>query len=105
MNGHVPWLAPCSTGDGGRHPLLFPACSRPISRCWVRVSDYRTGAGLVGGPMPPYTPHAALKPQAAETRLMVVCGGSSTGKIRAACEAITRNEPIMPAARALPGPP
>jgi hypothetical protein len=37
-----------------------PACSRPISRCWVRVSDYRAGAGLVGGgPMPPYIPQAA----------------------------------------------
>jgi hypothetical protein len=48
---------------------------------------------------------AVLKPQAAETHLMVVYGGSSTGKTGTACEATTRNEPIMPAALALPGSP
>lgn len=98
--------------------VTVPACSRPISRCWVRVSDYRAGAGPGRGTWwiwvfirwssaarcrPIFRrPHdglldAVLKPQMAETRLVVVCGGSSTGKTRAACEAVTPG----PASRAV----
>ena len=50
-----------------------------------------------GGPLPAYIrrPHddlldAVLDPAVAGSRLIVVRGGSSTGKTRAACEAVTR---------------
>jgi hypothetical protein len=70
-----------------------PAHGRPAAR-WDPV-DLGVHKVIGGGPMPPYVrrPHddlllAVLDPAVSASRLVVVRGGSSTGKTRAAYEAV-----------------
>ena len=86
---YVAWLAV---------PGVISAAKRPIhGRVAGRWDPVELGVHQVigGGPMPPYIrrPHdellrAVLDPAVAANRLVVVRGGSSTGKTRAAYEAV-----------------
>ena len=71
-----------------------PPRGRPVTR-WKPV-ELGVHQVIGGGPMPTYIrrPHddllgAVLNPAVSASRLVVVRGGSSTGKTRAACEAVT----------------
>ncbi|MDN3354924.1 hypothetical protein [Actinomadura sp. DC4] len=78
---------------------------RPVARTIEQWGPLRLGVHQVvrGGPLPAYTRrahdhllYAVLDPQVAANRLVVLRGGSSTGKSRAAYEAVRARLPRVP---------
>ena len=91
---YLAWLAvPGVISPPGPASAKTPVFGRPV-RAWDPV-ELGVHQVIGGGPMPTYVRRAhdelleaVLDPAVAASRLVVVRGGSSTGKTRAACEAV-----------------